>query len=99
MKQLLFDVEIAAICEQAVMEVFECKKENIFCSKDTFWKKVVVFVLYHFYDFDNKYIGRWYSINWLYVPTVAEIMKFKGKNERVFNYEVNQVLKIMGYGA
>ena len=62
MEKQIFNEEIAVQCELAVMNVFECKKENIYCFADSFHKKVVVFILYHFYEFDKRQIGRKYKM-------------------------------------
>lgn len=98
MKQPLFNIEVVTKVENEVMEVFNCKRGDFICFKDTYEKMVVVFVLFHHYKFDWHAIGRNYQMTYLYVPTVAEKMKFDYDRDSGFKSKIDLILKNIEYG-
>jgi len=92
-----FDKEKCAAVETAVMKVLDCNIHEIVNFPDTFSKKVVVFVLSKFYDFDKYNLARAYQITYLYVPTVVEQMEFQLLTDWHFREKVSLILKDLGY--
>jgi hypothetical protein len=92
-----FDKEKCAAVEQSVMKVLNCNLYEIVNYPDTFSKKVVVFVLSKFYDFDKRNVGRAYQMTYLYVPTVVDELEFKILTDFKFREQVSMILKEVGY--
>lgn len=84
MNTTTFNTTIATEVEDAVMNVYNCKRHDIVQFIDSDVKKVVVFILFHHFNYSRKLIGWHYQMTYLYVPTVAEEYLFwYGKNKAV----------------
>lgn len=94
-----FDKQKCAAVEQAVMNVLDCNLHEIVNYPDTFSKKVVVFVLSKFYDFDKRNVGVAYQMTYLYVPTVVDQMEFRMFTDWKFREQVAMILKHLNYAA
>lgn len=92
-----FDKEKCAAVEQSVMKVLNCNLHEIVNYPDTFSKKVVVFVLSKFYDFDKRNVGRAYQMTYLYVPTVVDELEFRLLSDWDFRNKINCILKELNY--
>lgn len=88
----LFDHKVATEVENAVTLYFGCKRSDILQFRDTDEKKVVVFILYHFFQYDWHMIGKAYQMTYLYVPTVAEMLAYRYKCEADFKRRIDEVL-------
>jgi hypothetical protein len=66
---------------------------------DTVFKKVIVYALYRFYNFDARAVGKAYQMTYLYVPTVVDEMEFQMLVVSGFRDKIVQVLKLVGYEA
>ena len=94
-----FDKQKCAAVEQAVMQVLDCNLHEIVNFPDTFSKKVVVFVLSKFYDFDKRNIGQAYQMTYLYVPTVVDEMEFRLLTDWKFREQISLILNKLNYAA
>jgi len=92
MKATIFDVEVATRVENAVMELYSCKRCEIVQFIDSDVKKVVVFILFHFMKYDWHMIGKAYQMTYLYVPTVAEELAYHYKNDELFKEKVDLII-------
>lgn len=92
-----FDKQKCAAVETAVMNVLGCKIHEIVNYPDTFSKKVVVFVLSKFYDFDKRNVGTAYQMTYLYVPTVVDELEFRMLTDWKFRETICLILKELGY--
>lgn len=97
MKTITFDENKAKEIEQIVCGVFGFYPLDIVRIKDTFSKKVVVFLLFKYFGFDKRNIGRAYQMTYLYVPTVVAEMESMYDRECEFEFKIDCVLKKMGY--
>jgi hypothetical protein len=98
MKTTAFDIDVATIVENAVMEIYNCKRHDIHQFKDSEVKKVVVFILYHRFNFDWHMIGRNYQMTYLYVPTVAAELAYCYENILCFKEKIDLALsKVSSY--
>jgi hypothetical protein len=97
MNATTFNIEKAKIIENAVFEEFGCSVRDIICYKDTFFKKVVVFLLVKIHDYNSRNVGMNYQMSYLYVPTVvAEIERDLNEIE-VLRIAIEKVYKKLGY--
>lgn len=92
MNQQLFNNQIAIDVENAVIEVLKCNKLDIICISDTFEKMVVVFILYHFYNYNWRIIGANYRMTYLYVPTASKQMENLFKNDLLFRSKIELII-------
>jgi hypothetical protein len=92
MNPTTFDIAVAAEVENAVLEVYNCKRHDIHQFKDSEVKKVVVFLLYHHFKFDWHMIGRNYQMTYLYVPTVAAELAYWYGSDLFFKEKIDLVL-------
>jgi len=97
MNTITFDKNKCAEVESAVMREFDCKYHDLVGYTDTFTKKVVVFLLSKFYDFDKRNLGVAYQMTYLYVPTVVEQLEFQMFTDVNFRRSVCLILKELGY--
>jgi hypothetical protein len=97
MNTITFDVEKAKIIEDAVCLEFGCSISEIVGFKNTFFKKVVVFLLVKVHGYNKRNIGLKYQITYLYVPTVVEELEWQFRNVLVFKNAINNVCKNLGY--
>jgi hypothetical protein len=95
---ITFNIENAKEVEKAVMLVFGAKYSELIGTTDTTCKKVVVFILKHYFNFNQRHLARTYSVNYLYVPTIVDQMIYQVKVDGVFSEKVNRVLENIGYG-
>lgn len=91
MQTTTFDIEKAEAVEKAVCEVFQCNIYDIVCLRDTFFKKVVVYLLVNIYGVNKRNIGIKYKIAYLYVPTVVLEMAHMKKVVPGFAEKINKV--------
>jgi hypothetical protein len=96
-KTITFDKEKAVELEQAVCSVFGCEVSDLLGYPDTIFKKVVVYVLHRFLDYDSRSIGRAYQMTYLYVPTVVDEMEFQMLVVGGFRDKIVEVCKKIGY--
>lgn len=97
MKPTTFDIEKAKSVECAVCSEFECSVSDIVSLTDTMVKKVVVFVLRKFYDFNIHQIGNAYKMTYLYVPTVVNELENRFLNDVIFRNKIITVCNEIGY--
>jgi hypothetical protein len=97
MKPTTFDIEKAKAVEAAVCSEFECSIGDILGITDTMVKKVVVFVLRKFYDFNIHQIGNAYKMTYLYVPTVVNELENRFMIDVIFRYRIIAVCNEIGY--
>lgn len=97
METTTFDLEKAKMIEDAVCAEFGCNIYDIVCFKNTFFKKVVVFVLTKLYGFNKRNIGLKYQITYLYVPTVVIELENMIKTVPGFEIKINNVFKEVGF--
>lgn len=83
--------------ETAVISEFGCQLKDIISSPDTIVKRVVVFVLFKFFGYQKRNIGAVYSVTWLYIPKLSELIENAMVNDEVFRKKVLNVLKNCGY--
>jgi len=98
MKTSTFDLIKMQAIDLAVCKEFECRICDLVSVKDTFQKKVVVFILMH-YGFDKRIIGQRYQISYLYVPTVVAETEYMMKVVPGFKEKINRILKTLDYGT
>lgn len=89
----LFDNQTATEVENAVTIYFGCKRSDTIQFHDTDEKKVVVFILFHFFGYDWHMIGKAYQMTYLYVPTVAEMLAYRYKCDADFKRRIDEVLQ------
>ncbi len=92
-----FDIEKAKIIEDAVCAEFGCNIHEIVGFKNTFFKKVVVFLLIKMHGYNKRNIGLKYQITYLYVPTVVTELEWQFKNVSVFNAAITTIYKKLGH--
>jgi len=97
MKPTTFDTEKAEIVEQAVCSEFGFSISEIVSFRDAIAKKVVVFLLVKYLEYDKRMIGKKYQISYMYVPTVVLEMEQMQKVVLGFESKINAVLKTIGY--
>lgn len=97
MNTITFDKKKCAEVENAVMCEFDCKYHDIVSFPDTFEKKVVVFLLSKFYDFDKRNLGKAYQMTYLFVPTVVDQLEFQLFTDWKFRAKIAIVLKNLKY--
>lgn len=96
METTAFDIEKAQTVEKAVCEVFGCNICDIVCFGNTFFKKVVVFLLTKLYGFNKRNIGIKYQMTYLYVPTVVEELEYMLKVVPGFKVRIENVYQLIG---
>lgn len=97
MKSTTFDLEKAKLIEDAVCAEFGCSIYDVVCFKNTFFKKVVVFLLTKIHGYNRRNIGLKYQITYLYVPTVVEHLEWQFENVIAFRLSIENVYKKLGY--
>lgn len=97
MKPTTFDIEKAKAVETAVCSEFECSISDIVSLTDTMVKKVVVFILRKFYDFNIHQIGNNYKMTYLFVPTVVNELENRFLNDAVFRYRIIAICNRIDY--
>lgn len=96
-KAATFSKEKVSEVEIAVCAAFDCSLSDVLSYKDTFFKKVAVYVLYKFYGFDWRLIGHHFQMTYLYVPTASDEMENMFLRVPGFRLKMIQVLKDVGY--
>lgn len=97
METTAFNLEKAIMIEEAVCAEFGCSVHEIVCFRNTFFKKVVVFLLTKIHQYNRRNIGLKYQITYLYVPTVVQELEYQYKNVFVFKTAIDNVCKKLGY--
>ena len=97
MNTITFDIEKAKILEEAVCMEFGCSIYEIVCFKNTFFKKVIVFLLTKIHHYNRRNIVMKYKITYLYVPTVVQELEYQYKNVLLFKKSIDNVCKKLGY--
>lgn len=92
-----YDEMKAKEVEKAVIGEFDCQLKDIVSSRDTLVKRVVVFVLFKFYGYQKRNIGAVYSVTWLYIPKLSELIENTMVHDADFREKVLNVLKKCGY--
>jgi hypothetical protein len=98
-KTTTFDKEKATEIEAAICDAFGCSVSDLIGYHDTTFKKVVVYVLHRFLDYDARSIGRAYQMTYLYVPAVVDEIEFQMLVVSGFRGKIIEVLKNIGYEA
>lgn len=96
MGTITFDTEYAMRIELAISSEFGCKRSEIVSLRDSFVKKVAVFVLSKTKDYDTRVLGANYQISWLYVPTVIKEIEYMIKVVPGFEIKIKNVYQIIG---
>lgn len=97
METTAFNLEKAKSIEEAVCAEFGCSIHNVVCFKNTFFKKVVVFLLTKMHGYNRRNIGHQYQITYLYVPTVVEELEWQFNHVIAFKIAIENVCKKLGY--
>lgn len=92
MKTTAFDSSVATAVENAVIEVYNCKLGDIVQFRDSDEKKVVVFVLFHWYGYNWHCIGKAYQMSYLYVPTVAAEFEYWYQRDEKMKQKIDLVM-------
>lgn len=92
MKTTTFDTEKANSIENAVCREFGFSISEIVSYRDTMAKKVVVFLLVKYFEFNKRVIGRKYQMSYLYVPTVIAEMEQMRKVVAVFKEKIDIII-------
>lgn len=92
MKPTTFDSNVAKEVENAVMEVYGSERHQIRQYVDSDVKKVVVFILFHYFQYDRIFIGREYQMTYLYVPTVADELAWWYEKDLIIREKIDLVL-------
>lgn len=91
MKAITFDTEHAKKLELAIITEFSCKHSEIVSLRDSFVKKVAVFVLSKTKNYNTRVLGANYQISWLYIPTVITEIDFFIKTVPAFEVKINNI--------
>jgi hypothetical protein len=92
-----FDLEKAKQIEVLVCEEFGCSIYDIVCYANTFFKKVVVFLLVTEHGFNKRNIGLKYQITYLYVPTVVSEIEYQIKNIAGLQQSIQRIKEQLSY--
>lgn len=95
MKTITFDTEHAKKLELVISSEFSCKRSEIVSLRDSFVKKVAVFVLSKTKDYNNRVLGSNYQISYLYIPTVISEIEYLMKTVPVFENKINNVCELI----
>jgi hypothetical protein len=93
MNAIAFDIEKTKEIEISVCREFETNVAHVKCLKDTFYKKVVVFILFKYYGFNARFLDKTYKISRLYIPTVIEDIEYMIKVVPGFENRIKTILK------
>lgn len=93
MKTATFNPEKAKIISNQVCVEFDFAMNEVSAFKDTFAKKVVVFILIKYFGYDKRNVGNAYKMTYLYVPTVVNEMDVMLRLVPSFLGKINQILK------
>jgi hypothetical protein len=91
MKTTTFDTENAEIIEQIVCTEFGCRISEIVSLRDSFVKKVVVFLLCKTQNYDVRLLAVKYQISHLYIPTAVAEIEYMVKTVPGFELKINNV--------
>lgn len=92
-----FDIQKAENVSDFVCETFACSKGDVFCFKDTVFKKSVAYVLFKFFEYDKRLIASYLNMTYLYVPTAADEIENMFLRVPGFRNNLIEVLKKSGY--
>jgi hypothetical protein len=92
MKTTAFDIAVATEVENAVMEVYNCKRNDIHQFIDSDVKKVVVFVLCYHIGYNRRLVGWNYKITHWYIPTACEEVKVIYEHDLDYKNKIDLVL-------
>lgn len=97
MNTTTYNIENAKRIENAVCEEFGCGIRDILSFKDTFFKKVVVFLLVKIHDYRSRDIAVNYQMSYLYVPTVVAEMERDFSKIEFLKIRIEKLYKKLGY--
>lgn len=98
METTTFNIAVATEVENAVIEVYNCKLNDIHQFIDSEVKKVVVFILFHHFGYHKRLIGINYKITHWYVPTASDEIKLMYEHDAIVKGKIDLVLsKISSY--
>jgi hypothetical protein len=97
MKTIAFDNTVATAVENAVIDVYNCKRGDIIQFRDSDEKKVVVFILYSWYRYNWHCIAKAYQMTYLYVPTVADELEYWYQRDEKVKGKIDMVLSIVKF--
>lgn len=95
--KLFFDEAVAKRVEAALMGEFGYLYSELVGLPDTDAKKALVFVLFKFFEFEKRNIGKAYSMTWPYVPTVSDQLTDKFLQDVPWREKIIRVLVASGY--
>ncbi|QGK72823.1 hypothetical protein [Flavobacterium sp. SLB02] len=95
MKTIAFDAEYANKLELAISSEFGCNRSEILSLRDSFVKKVTVFILFKTKDYDTRVLGANYQISWLYIPTVIKEIEYMLKVVPGFEIKIKNVYQLI----
>ncbi len=98
MKTATFDLIKAKAIELAVCKEFECSISDLVNVKDTFQKKVAVYILMQ-QGFNHRLIGHKYQMTYLYIPTVVAETEYMMQVVPAFKEKINSILNEINYGT
>lgn len=96
MKTIAFDTEYANRLELVISSEFGCNRSEIVSLRDSFVKKVTVFILFKTKNYDTRVLGANYQISWLYVPMVIKEMEYMLKVVPGFEIKIKNVYQLIG---
>lgn len=94
---ILYDEAKAKEVENAIIEVYGCRLNDIVGFIDTSYKKIAVFVLFKLLEYDKRNIAHAYSITYLYIPTVVDEIEFQFLMDKNLREKLSKIVKIIGY--
>lgn len=97
MNTTAFNRDYASEVENSVMLYFRVKLGTIVGNYDSVEKKVVVFILKKYLEFNQRQLARAYSINYLYVPTIVDQIEYQIKVDVLFKEKINKILESIIY--
>lgn len=95
MKTIAFDAEYANKLELVISSEFGCNRSEIVSLRDSFVKKVTVFILFKTKNYDTRILGANYQISWLYVPTVIKEIEYMLKVVPGFEIKIKNVYQLI----
>lgn len=91
MKAITFDTEHAKKIELSIISEFGCKHSEIVSLRDSFVKKVAVFILSKTKNYNTRILGANYQISHLYIPTVISEIEYLIKIIPAFELKIKNI--------
>lgn len=91
MEAITFDTEHAKKLELAISFEFGCKHSEIVSLRDSFVKKVTVFILSKTKNYNTRILSANYQISHLYIPTVISEIEYLIKIIPAFELKIKNI--------